>query len=77
MKLWSIVAVMAFCVNVASAQPQISSVSIGLYDPDERSELAPGFINAVNADLHRYEPSCDGADCATGRGAIGYAGHPL
>jgi hypothetical protein len=57
MKFWSALACLVLFADSASAQPSVSSVSIGLYDPDERVELAPAFINAVNAYLHRYEPS--------------------
>jgi hypothetical protein len=57
MKRWSILVCLVLFANTAPAQPPVSSVSIGLYDPDERAMLAPAFINAVNAYLQRYEPS--------------------
>jgi hypothetical protein len=42
-------------VGSASAQ-DVSSLGVGLYDPDEKALLGPAFINAVNRWLGRYEP---------------------
>ena len=57
MKLWSFVAFMGLFAGAALAQPKVSSFSIGLYEKEERAQLEPAFINAVNAYLHRYGPS--------------------
>lgn len=57
MKLkWFCVLVVCFVSSAVAAQDGISSLAIGVYDPTEKTLLAPAFINSVNSYLHRYEP---------------------
>lgn len=56
MKLWSLGILMALVANVALAKEPITAAEIGVYGKEEKAQLAPAFIAAVNDYLHRYKP---------------------
>lgn len=46
----------SFVANASGTQHEVSSLAIGIYDPNETALLAPAFINSVNRYLRRYGP---------------------
>lgn len=54
MKVWSLVALLCLSATAARGASPITSAAIGIFQPDEKVQLAPAFTNAVYDYLRRY-----------------------